>query len=289
MKRILFYCYLVIPGFSFAQNLTLRDFPDDRVMVIAHRADWREAPENSLWAIRKAIEKGVHMVELDVAMTRDSVLILLHDNTLDRATTGKGAPGRFTYAELQAFYLRDGLGVPTRMKIPTLKEAFEVSRGKVLVNVDRAYTYFDEIYRLADSMKMTDQVLFKGSVSFSEFNGRYGHLKGKIVFMPVVDITKAGARQVIEEYLAQYPGVYGFVYGFELILGENESALYDFSFIRKAGKKIWINSIWPRLAAGHSDDDVLEDPDAYKWFIDQGANMIQTDRPLELLHYLQRE
>lgn len=227
------------------------------------------------------------MVELDVAMTKDSVLILLHDNTLDRSTTGKGSPGQLTYSEIKQLYLRDGLGVATRMKIPTLKEALEVTRGKVFVNVDRAFQYFDRIYHLTDSMKMTDQVLFKGSVNFRQFNDKYGHLKDRIIFMPVIDMAKEGARQVIDEYLTGYPDVYGFVYGFELILSGNEH--HDLSFIRKAGKKVWINSIWPRLAAGHSDDDILENPDAYQWFIDQGANIIQTDRPRELLRFLRKE
>ncbi len=285
MKYITFYVLLVIPALTFSQSLSLRNFPDDRVMVVAHRADWREAPENSLWAIRKAIEKGVHMVELDVAMTKDSVLILLHDNTLDRTTTGKGSPNNLAWPEIQKLYLRDGLGVPTKMKIPTLKEAFEITRGKVLVNVDRAFKYFDQIYPITDSLKMAGQVLFKGSVNFGQFNEKYGHLKDKIVFMPVIDITKAGSKEIIEEFLDNYPDVYGF----ELILGENESHLYDFSFVREAGKKIWINSIWPRLAAGHSDDDILDNPGAFKWFIDQGANIIQTDRPGELLHYVKKD
>ena len=59
------------------------------VIVVAHRADWRNFPENSLAAIQSAIDMGVDMVELDLQRTRDGKLILMHDDTLDRTTTGR--------------------------------------------------------------------------------------------------------------------------------------------------------------------------------------------------------
>jgi len=59
---------------------------DHYVMVIAHRADWRNFPENSLEAIRSAIKLGVDMVEIDVRKTKDGKLILMHDETVDRTT-----------------------------------------------------------------------------------------------------------------------------------------------------------------------------------------------------------
>lgn len=57
---------------------------------MAHRGDWRNFPENSLEAIDNAVKMGVDIVELDVQRTKDGVLILMHDRTLDRTTTGKG-------------------------------------------------------------------------------------------------------------------------------------------------------------------------------------------------------
>ena len=65
--------------------------PDNKeVTVVAHRADWRFAPENSLAAIESSIRLGADVVELDVQKTKDGQLILMHDKTLDRTTTGKG-------------------------------------------------------------------------------------------------------------------------------------------------------------------------------------------------------
>ena len=60
------------------------------ILVIAHRADWRSACENSILAIENAIEMGVDMIEIDLKKTSDNELILMHDHTLDRTTTGTG-------------------------------------------------------------------------------------------------------------------------------------------------------------------------------------------------------
>lgn len=61
----LFIIFLLDFGLLWGQQVSLSGFPEDKVMVVAHRADWREAPENSVWAVKKAIEKGINMVELD--------------------------------------------------------------------------------------------------------------------------------------------------------------------------------------------------------------------------------
>ena len=65
-------------------------------MVVAHRGDWRYAPENSIAAIEHSIDVGVDVVELDLQMTKDSVLIVMHDGTLNRTTTGKGKVNEWT-------------------------------------------------------------------------------------------------------------------------------------------------------------------------------------------------
>ena len=78
------------------------------VIVVAHRADWRNFPENSLAAIQSAIDMGVDMVELDLQRTRDGKLILMHDDTLDRTTTGRGKVGEWTLDSIRTLYLKNG-------------------------------------------------------------------------------------------------------------------------------------------------------------------------------------
>src|SRR5690606_32707214 len=58
--------------------------------------------------------------------------------------------------------------------------------------------------------------------------------------------------------------------------------------MKNNGVRIWINSLWPRLNAGHDDERAVYEPDeAWGWLIDKGASIIQTDRPSELLAYLE--
>lgn len=83
----------VLPGPSWdtaRRGIDVRSFPRDKVMVVSHRGDWRHAPENSLWSIKCAADAGADVVEIDVSLTKDSILVLMHDKTIDRTTTGKG-------------------------------------------------------------------------------------------------------------------------------------------------------------------------------------------------------
>ena len=99
----------------------------DYVIVACHRGDWRNYPENSLPAIESVIRMGVDMMELDLKMTKDSVLVLCHDWTLDRTTTGHGPVSDYTYEELLQFDLKRGHGIAIPgLKIPTLRQALEV-------------------------------------------------------------------------------------------------------------------------------------------------------------------
>lgn len=262
---------------------SLRNFPDNKVMVVAHRGNWREAPENSVWAIKKAIEYGANMAEIDLALTKDSVLILMHDKTINRTTTGKGRPQDFTYSELQKFYLRDGIGHPTQMKIPTLEEILLLAKGRIFLNLDKGFNYIGLVYPMLKKYDMLDEVLFKGNVSYELFNKNYGHIKDSIIFMPIVRLSKGEGYKQINEYICHYKP-----YGFEFTVGNDESKLIDFNILRKQGIKVWVNSLWPHHNAGNNDDISLENPNVYDWYINRYVNIIQTDRIKELTDYLKK-
>src|SRR5690606_735890 len=65
----------------------LADPNSKNVLVVSHRGDWRNAPENSIQALRRVIAMGVDIIEIDVQLTRDSQLVLMHDRTIDRTTS----------------------------------------------------------------------------------------------------------------------------------------------------------------------------------------------------------
>lgn len=113
------------------------------VLVVAHRGDWRYAPENSIAAIEHSIAVGVDVVEVDLQLTKDSVLILMHDASLNRTTTGKGKICEWTLDSIKTLKLKSGCGIKTKETVPTLEEALLAAKGKVLINLDKADRYFD--------------------------------------------------------------------------------------------------------------------------------------------------
>jgi len=92
--------------------------------IMGHRGAPADAPENTLASFNRALAVGVAAVELDVQLTKDGRLAVIHDETLDRTTNGRGPVGAFTLAELKR--LDAGRGEP----IPSLEEVFDLVRGK---------------------------------------------------------------------------------------------------------------------------------------------------------------
>lgn len=93
-------------------------------------------PENSLAAFRAALQQGADGIELDVELTRDGELVVMHDDTLDRTTTCRGCANRFTLAEVRQCALLDGARQPTDEVPPTLAEVYDAIGPDALVNVE---------------------------------------------------------------------------------------------------------------------------------------------------------
>ena len=109
MKKIylLLFAVLAVLQLSAQDRVTqirekLMNRDQSSVIVVAHRGDWRNFPENSLEAIDNAVRMGVDIVELDVKKTKDGELILMHDRALDRQGAGFGSHSRLhTWVEVE--------------------------------------------------------------------------------------------------------------------------------------------------------------------------------------------
>jgi glycerophosphoryl diester phosphodiesterase len=114
----------------------LRDAP----LVIAHRGASSYAPENTFAAFRLASDMGVDAVEVDARLTRDGRVVVHHDRTLDRTTTGSGVLAEHTLEQIQQ--LDAGRKFDPRFageRVPTLDEVLAEIGDKVLINVDLTY------------------------------------------------------------------------------------------------------------------------------------------------------
>lgn len=263
----------------------INDPKTDYVLVASHRGDWRNYPENSLAAMNSAINMGVDIVELDLAMTRDSVLVVCHDRTLDRTTSGKGKISDVTLDSIRNVCLRAGHGVVTEHKMPTLEEALLVCKDRAVVNIDKGYQYYDEVLAVTERLGVTDQMLIKGNKPLPKVRKKFKEYSHNMIYMPIVDYTKQGAQELADGYLAS--GIVPVAY--EVVWPEFSPNVQEtLKKILASGAKLWVNALWPRHNAGLCDDAAFEgDPaQVYGKLLETGATMVQSDRPALLIGYL---
>ena len=111
--------------------------PTAPIVVSGHRGGMMAGyPENCIESFEKTLSMMPSFFEIDPRLTRDSVIVLMHDATIDRTTTGTGRVSDYTYEELQAFFLKDREGNVTPYKIPTLEACIAWSRGRTILNLD---------------------------------------------------------------------------------------------------------------------------------------------------------
>jgi len=138
-------------------------------LVIGHRGASAYYPENTMLAIRKAVEMGADIVEIDVRLSKDHYPIVIHDETLDRTTNGKGPVSSYTLAELKTFNAGAG------EKIPTLEDVLkyfrkinkflfieikEVKAADKALNLALRYNLLSRVYFISfqiDALKIINQ------------------------------------------------------------------------------------------------------------------------------------
>lgn len=108
-----------------------------RTQIWAHRGASGYAPENTLPAFELAVNQKAEGVELDVQLTKDGKLVVIHDEQIDRVTDGTGFVKDFTLEELKGFSCKNTFTKDKKIKIPTLNEVFELLEPTGLtVNVE---------------------------------------------------------------------------------------------------------------------------------------------------------
>ncbi|MCM3163892.1 glycerophosphodiester phosphodiesterase [Metabacillus litoralis] len=132
--------------------------------VVAHRGASGHAPENTMVAFNRAVELEADYIELDIQMTKDGKLVVIHDPTVDRTTNGTGEVKEFTYEELRkldagSWYHKKFSGE----KVPSLEEVLLTFKGKIglLIEVKNPDLYDDLHMKLAEELYVYKKDMFK--------------------------------------------------------------------------------------------------------------------------------
>ena len=162
-----------------AQPYQLPELPfqvKDNFIVIAHRGASAYAPENTHSAFRMAIDLKAEMIELDVSLSKDGVPVVIHDDTINRTTKGKGQVMDYTLAELKEFETGSWFGAEFAGEpFPTLEEVLTYTKDRIAVNIEiktEAVTGQAEGGIIQKSLEIVEKAGVQRQVIFSSFDYR---------------------------------------------------------------------------------------------------------------------
>lgn len=258
----------------------------DRPLIAAHRGTYSgNFIQNTVAAFINSLHHKADIVEMDVELSKDGILYLMHTDMEKLLLNCEKSIRDMNSGEIDELGYINVISAITKQRVNRLDEALKALKGKCLINIDRAWDFFPQVFEEVKKYNMLDQVIFKSEVKeliFSQIKS-FGH---KINFMPIV---KSSAE--IEEAVS-----YGVdLIGFELLFEKDDDEFAQSDFIKRMHDKgyiLWVNalSIWDNcnMCAMHSDEiSVLENMDlGWGWLIDKGYDVIQTDWPLLLYNYI---
>lgn len=262
--------------------------PASKVIVLAHRGCWESAPEVSISAIKACGPIGADAVEIDVRMTRDGVLVLMHDETVDRMTNGTGAVASMSAAEIRALRLRAGAGGPnaplTREHVPTLEEALEAARGRIAVNLHLKAPVEAQVAEMLKRMGMTSQTTTWTPGPPDEDALARSPLPGAIGLIPTINECNshhpAPCWSAPVQSFSQFAPYRPVALFFDWMTSRDfirQAAAVE----RPAGSRIFVETL-------NAVDRLPQAERRAEWrrLIDMGVTVIMTDQPADLVDFL---
>lgn len=266
------------------------DQADKSPIIVSHRGEWQNAPENSLEAVLQAIDAGAHMVEIDTQASRDGTLFLLHDETVDRTTSSSGHIGSLSDEVLDDLQLKQGSGgngaSVSEHRLGRLKSLLEAVRDRVYLNIDtKDYEDLQSVGDLVFSMNMQDQVLVKMTVDpeYPDQQILNAPWFGKLVFMPVMLDPVAGrlAEDCVKLAKTYHTNILEISFPSLGELQETSDALSPL------GVRLWCNTLDPVHPMDFYDSRAVQNPSAI-WgeLLSHGVSIIQTDFTSNLANFI---
>ena len=257
------------------------------VLITAQRGDWRNTPENSVQSLVNCITKGFDICEFDLKKTKDGQLIIMHDNKIDRSTNGKGKPEDYTLEDIRKFKLLSGTGHPTVHVIPTFEEMLLAAKDKIIIDIDRGYEHYADVMPLLIKHTMVEQTIYNiYGLPYDSLLAKHGSIPAALTLQLIINPKNPEIEKIINSYKNHKQTIV------QIIFESDTAAIISKIPTLKKRYAIWFNGLWPEQNGGHDDDRAVEENrpnETWGWLVKHGADIIQTDRPKELLDYLRRK
>lgn len=246
-----------------AQNAPVLPAAKNKLVVIAHRGNHVNVPENSLASYEEAIKSGADYVEIDLRTSKDGILMILHDATVDRMTNGQGNVADKTWAELQSLQLKNPKADdPTAYRIPEFREVLRLCKNRIYIYLDFKNADVAETWKQIQAEGMEKQI-----VVYLNKVPDYKKWRSVAPQMPLMTslFDEVKNKDQLRYFLGQ-------------VKIEALDNIYDKEMVQAAqseGVSVWLDVQSPS-----------EGPEAWNNALQKGVNGIQTDQPEVLVKYL---
>ena len=258
------------------------------VLVAAHRGvAGGNIPCNSLPAFEAALRQGADILETDLALSGDGQLLIFHPKK-EKAHLNKDIHlNEMTMEQIRELRFVNIDNDPTAYGILTLDEFLEHFKNRCLINLDHGWD--DDMGLMIDAVRrhaMEEQVLIKAPAKL-KYAQIMEELAPDMMFMPIYK-EEDTMTELLEQMNVNFVGA-------ELVFAREDSVFASEAYIRShqdKGRLLWANPILyyykSQLTGGHNDDiAVTSDPEfGWGWLVDKGFDILQTDWPMPLRHFL---
>lgn len=237
-------------------------------MISAHRGGgmYTGYPENCLESFAYLAGQMSVIIECDIAATKDSALVMMHDDTYDRTTNGTGKVNEQTLGYAKTLRLKDNQGNMTKYRIPTLEETLQWGHGKVLFTPDvkRSVPY----QRVVEAVQKAKAQNYVAIITYSATQAKLVHRLDSSVLISVTirsedDYNRLRAGGIPDNKMIAFVGT-----------GEASSELYRFLHEKKILTILGTMGNLDEMAEARGES-------TYQKFIDNGVDILSTDRALE--------
>jgi glycerophosphoryl diester phosphodiesterase len=268
MKGNITWLFLIICNIQIYAQRAMVPEAKHKFIVIAHRGDHVEVPENTLAAYEYAIKNGVDFVEIDLRTTKDSMLVIMHDDTVDRMTNGKGKISDLTYAEVRKLKVIDKRKHSMKTyTVPSFEEVLQTCRNKIYIYLDFKDASVKQSYNLIKKYGMEKQVIVYINAPFQYYEWRK-LVPSMPVMLSLPDSIKSANELKI--FLAKYP--------LELLDGDYSD--YTTNLVKTAAVEGKV--VWPDIQSPAEDQN-------WNKALELGFKGLQTDHPKALIEYLEKK